>query len=825
MTAGRDRQPDGRGQPSKSCFEGFTQAPSFNGTITQTRSYHATRDLLDSIETKYSTATKARFAYTYDTQNRAIAITKTGELYNIYGNGTEGLVTDYGYNDRSEVIIDSTVLGSSSTVLTGRDDSYTYDTIGNRKTATHNGNTANYNPSGYPTNNLNQYIRRTVPDCFDVAGSTATGNSVTVNGSSSGVVRHGPYYFKGQALGNSGGAVYTNTLAVTEGTSSFNLAAFLAAANEPMAYDADGNLTSDGRWDYTYDAENRLTAMQTHTTSPITNAARRWLEFKYDYRGRRVEKIVHGGYDGTGYTTVPSDEKFVWNGWVQIAKLNANNSNELKASYYWGIDLSGTMQGAGGTGGLLMSVESGTTYVAMYDGLGNVHGMINAANGNLDAAYEYDAFGKTLRAMGTYAANNAFGFSTKYTDVESGLVYFGHRFYSPSLGRFLNRDPIAEQGGLNLYGFCGNDAINHTDYLGYWGLKDLLNPFSGSNPLNPFSNKNLRTAAMLPHYGNPLYWAAPNFYRKTAPLVDGFVVGAVVTYFAGPTAGGAAAGWVSGFEGGLLNGASLGDSAEAGVVGAAMGAFVGAVAGGLNVGPIPANGTQYFTQLAGMAVAGGVAGGLQAEYYGGNFSDGFRRGATYAAAGYVFFTGLNTYLNEKGETIFPDGGSKNTADYNQVTTNGVMGNRAAFQTMVTQGKSALGYFNPSQGIINDTMQSFFQKVLFGWGDSLAKGFGNLTSQMMPGPLTITAHSQGTLTVTNAIFQGGVPRGSTLNLLSPAISYPRAWLAGQINGGTMNYLQPWGDGASMWAISLNPFKIAVGATDIFSGFGVHRGNYP
>jgi RHS repeat-associated protein len=126
------------------------------------------------------------------------------------------------------------------------------------------------------------------------------------------------------------------------------------------------------------------------------------------------------------------------------------------------------MQGAGGTGGLLMSVESGTTYVAMYDGLGNIHGMINAANGNLDAAYEYDAFGKTLRATGTYAANNAFGFSTKYTDAESGLVYYGHRFYSPSLGRFVNRDPIAEQGGLNLYGFAGNDAINDVDYFGMW---------------------------------------------------------------------------------------------------------------------------------------------------------------------------------------------------------------------------------------------------------------------------------------------------------------------------------------------------------------------
>jgi RHS repeat-associated protein len=49
---------------------------------------------------------------------------------------------------------------------------------------------------------------------------------------------------------------------------------------------------------------------------------------------------------------------------------------------------------------------------------------------------------------------------------ETGLVYYGHRYYSPSLGRFVNRDPIEEQGGLNLYGFCGNNAVNRWDYLG-----------------------------------------------------------------------------------------------------------------------------------------------------------------------------------------------------------------------------------------------------------------------------------------------------------------------------------------------------------------------
>lgn len=57
-------------------------------------------------------------------------------------------------------------------------------------------------------------------------------------------------------------------------------------------------------------------------------------------------------------------------------------------------------------------------------------------------------------------------FSTKYQDVESGLLYYGYRWYNPSTGRWLSRDPIAEKGGVNLYGFVGNDAINHFDAQG-----------------------------------------------------------------------------------------------------------------------------------------------------------------------------------------------------------------------------------------------------------------------------------------------------------------------------------------------------------------------
>jgi RHS repeat-associated protein len=259
---------------------------------------------------------------------------------------------------------------------------------------------------------------------------------------------------------------------------SVQVPAFVAKTQEIFTYDDDGNLTRDGRWVYQYDAENRLVAMFTRG-APVddpfagnsdnvavwnSGVARQKLMFTYDYLGRRVAKQVFS-YGVSSW--VPGDSlRFVWNGWSLIAMLDANNGNALQASYYWGLDLSGTGQGAGGVGGLLLTQEGGNSYLSMFDGMGNVHGMIKASDGSIAAAYEYDAFGNILRESGSYAASNPFQYSTKYTDVETGLVYYGHRFYSPSLGRFINKDPAEEAGGVNLYGFCGNNVINGYDLLG-----------------------------------------------------------------------------------------------------------------------------------------------------------------------------------------------------------------------------------------------------------------------------------------------------------------------------------------------------------------------
>lgn len=434
---------------------------------TQTRTYESNRNLLDVIETKYSTTSKARFDYTNDTLGRRTGVAKTGQMYARYSSA--GLDTVWGYNDRSELTSESSKLGGTSTTLAGRDDAYDFDHIGNRKSVTRNGST-----STYSANALNQYTQTTDPGVIDVTGMAPAAATVTVNGSSTGVTRQNDWYYKPFSVTNTSTAVWSSLTIASSAGGSENRSAFVPLTPEAFSHDVDGNLTSDGRWTYTYDAENRLVAMQTQTAlspSPFPNADARRIEFKNDYLGRRVQKTVRAGYNGSTFTTVVSDEKFVYAGWNLVLKLNAASSNALVASYYWGLDWSGTMQGAGGVGGLLKVQEGGNTYLPMFDGNANVMGMVRASTGSIDAAYEYDAFGRTLRETGSYAASNSFRFSTKYADTESGLIYYGLRYYSPSLGRFVTRDPIEEQGGLNLYGFVRNNAVNRWDYLGMRTLR------------------------------------------------------------------------------------------------------------------------------------------------------------------------------------------------------------------------------------------------------------------------------------------------------------------------------------------------------------------
>ncbi|MCP4345871.1 MAG: RHS repeat-associated core domain-containing protein [Desulfobacterales bacterium] len=235
--------------------------------------------------------------------------------------------------------------------------------------------------------------------------------------------------------------------------------------NVPV-YDDDGNLTkiSDypGSLKYSYNAENRLVAAAPEL--PMQGDIK--VEFVYDYVGRRVKKTV-SVWNGTWVQEI--EKLFVYDGWNMICEITSENSQPATEKYYvWGLDLSRSLQGAGGIGGLIATLDkqAGVVYYYLYDANGNVGQLANAADGSIAAHYEYDPFGNTIKAEGEYKDSNPYRFSTKYFDSETGLYYYGFRFYNPTLGRWLNRDPIEEDGGLNLYVFTKNEPINQIDLLG-----------------------------------------------------------------------------------------------------------------------------------------------------------------------------------------------------------------------------------------------------------------------------------------------------------------------------------------------------------------------
>jgi RHS repeat-associated protein len=249
---------------------------------------------------------------------------------------------------------------------------------------------------------------------------------------------------------------------------------FIPKSPENYTYDADGNLTSDGRFTNIWDADNRLTNITSLSGDPTGSLVK--LDFTYDYMGRRIQKIVSTN-SGSGWTASYTN-KFIYDGWNLVAVLDGGN--HLLQSFTWGSDLSGSLQGAGGVGGLISTTVYGGAntgaYFPGYDGNGNVGALVSANNGLVDASYEYGPFGELLRATGPVAFSNPFRFSTKFQDDETGIIMYPRRPYSASTGRFLTRDPIDEDGGVNLYGLVANNPVNENDPLGLCNIKIRCNP-------------------------------------------------------------------------------------------------------------------------------------------------------------------------------------------------------------------------------------------------------------------------------------------------------------------------------------------------------------
>ncbi len=221
---------------------------------------------------------------------------------------------------------------------------------------------------------------------------------------------------------------------------------------------------------YAWDNIGRLKTMTCKTAAlPAANVTAETVSFIYDADDRRTDKIVRQ-YLNTGKQDV-TESKLLWAGSLPVLEVQLHNGALVRKRWFqWGPDLSGTLEGAGGIGGLEAIIEEpviGTkrTLLPVQDGLGNITAVFNAATGQMVARYDYGPFGETLRVSGEADAC-PFRWQTRWYDGESGHYYFLHRYYDPRLGRWLSRDPIGEAGGFNLYAYCGNDPVNRHDPLG-----------------------------------------------------------------------------------------------------------------------------------------------------------------------------------------------------------------------------------------------------------------------------------------------------------------------------------------------------------------------
>ncbi len=353
---------------------------------------------------------------------------------------------------------------------------YTYDAVG-ELTQENNSSSANpyqatyeYDPSGnrtsmvrqgtehlYTYNSGNQLTQEnitgpaTVPITVTGTATDASGiQSVTVNGSNAAL--NGNNFSCSINLSNGLNIITVTATDVPGNTSTQTLHVTYNQADQILyLYDNNGNLikkqSSTQELNLSYDYENRLTQGLSPTgTVPD-------FHYGYDGEGKRISS-----------TNGSSTTNYLYDGMDVV--LERNGSGDPVASYLR------NPYAAGGIGGIINSQQSSNpeNYYS-YDGLGSVSNLSDTTGANIQS-YAYDAFGNLLTQANLA---NAHQFLTKEAE-QSGLIYFGARYYDPTIGRFITQDPSGMADGPNMYMHVGNNPINLVDL---WGLcsKNATAPF------------------------------------------------------------------------------------------------------------------------------------------------------------------------------------------------------------------------------------------------------------------------------------------------------------------------------------------------------------
>jgi RHS repeat-associated protein len=347
-----------------------------------------------------------------------------------------GAAYTYGYNARDDL---------TSLLLPTGSVSFSYDDARNRTDVTTPDNTNQH----YTYNEANRITGVTNTTASGTQNFTYThdsnGNILTENSTS-----YGYDALNRLASWSEGGTTTTyeyddagNLLTVKENgvpTKTFTYDAANQISNTGFSYDANGNMMSDGNFNYVYDGENRLKKV-TKVSDGSTVA-----EYTYDYLGRRTSKTL------SGQTTY-----FHYDGWNVVAETDSTGATTATYTY-------------DNRNQLVSMTRAGQTYYYQYNAHRDVVSLTDSS-GNIVNTHEYDPWGKVLTSSET--VENPYRYAGYRYDSETELYYLQHRYYDPQIMRFLTKDARAgyqnDPQSFNSYVYCFDNPTTNIDNTGLWG--------------------------------------------------------------------------------------------------------------------------------------------------------------------------------------------------------------------------------------------------------------------------------------------------------------------------------------------------------------------
>lgn len=214
-------------------------------------------------------------------------------------------------------------------------------------------------------------------------------------------------------------------------------------SESPYTYDLNGNRLSNGSIAYEYDALDRLIGAVNGDTR---------TEYTYDAENRRLSKSVFEK-DRSNWRQVSTTD-YLYLGQNEVGAYKNGVCTEFRV----------LGSGMGAEIGAAVAIEiGGKIYAPVHDHIGNVVCLLEADTGKVFETYRYTAFGELLFTP----TINSWLFASKRYETETELVYFGSRYYDPVAARWLTPDPIAQEGGPNLYAYVLNSPLTHFDEYGF----------------------------------------------------------------------------------------------------------------------------------------------------------------------------------------------------------------------------------------------------------------------------------------------------------------------------------------------------------------------